>query len=238
MLEKLTLFRKFYVTVVVYIYFTRIVVFLLQSTLEYEYFWVSSEQRGTSAGEEGLMCWPPMPFGLTWLLTSPPPPSSPIACICSSTFCWPFPPPLTPSPPSLGDAGEPGGGRGSHPGLLHLDRLELPASPGERGGRMNWSGEGPHSRHSNHLVTSAFSHLAGTRSACLPCLARARPQARTTPRAHPPWHAPLLPHTRCTRLTLHTLLPLLPGIRRTVTSSSPMRSCARWRCEGMVAAGG
>lgn len=40
-LEKLTLFRQFYVMVVVYIYFTRIVVYLLQSTLDFEYAWIS-----------------------------------------------------------------------------------------------------------------------------------------------------------------------------------------------------
>mmetsp|Transcript_9632 Transcript_9632/g.17030 ORF Transcript_9632/g.17030 Transcript_9632/m.17030 type:complete len:429 (-) Transcript_9632:524-1810(-) len=40
-LEKLTLFRQFYVMVVVYIYFTRIVVYLLKSTMQYEYAWVS-----------------------------------------------------------------------------------------------------------------------------------------------------------------------------------------------------
>lgn len=33
-LEKLTLFRQFYVMVVVYIYFTRIVVYLLKSTMQ------------------------------------------------------------------------------------------------------------------------------------------------------------------------------------------------------------
>jgi hypothetical protein len=40
-LEKLTLFRQFYVMVVVYVYFTRIVVYLLKSSVEYEYSWVS-----------------------------------------------------------------------------------------------------------------------------------------------------------------------------------------------------
>jgi len=40
-LEKLTLFRHFYVVVVSYIYFTRIVVFLLKSTMPYEYEWMS-----------------------------------------------------------------------------------------------------------------------------------------------------------------------------------------------------
>jgi hypothetical protein len=41
-LEKLQLFRQFYVMVVVYIYVTRIVVYLLRSTLQYEYSWVSA----------------------------------------------------------------------------------------------------------------------------------------------------------------------------------------------------
>ncbi|PNH06279.1 hypothetical protein TSOC_007366 [Tetrabaena socialis] len=41
-LEKLTLFRQFYVMVVVYIYFTRIVVYLLKSTMQYEFSWVSA----------------------------------------------------------------------------------------------------------------------------------------------------------------------------------------------------
>ena len=40
-LEKLQLFRQFYIMVVVYIYFTRIVVYLLRSTMEYQYEWVS-----------------------------------------------------------------------------------------------------------------------------------------------------------------------------------------------------
>ncbi len=50
-LEKLTLFRQFYVMVVVYIYFTRIVVYLLQSTMAYEYTWVSeaADQLATLA---------------------------------------------------------------------------------------------------------------------------------------------------------------------------------------------
>jgi hypothetical protein len=40
-LEKLTLFRQFYVMVVIFIYFTRIVVFLIHSGLEYQYLWVA-----------------------------------------------------------------------------------------------------------------------------------------------------------------------------------------------------
>ncbi|KXZ52730.1 hypothetical protein GPECTOR_8g123 [Gonium pectorale] len=41
-LEKLTLFRQFYVMVVVYIYVTRIVVYLLKSTMQYQYSWVAA----------------------------------------------------------------------------------------------------------------------------------------------------------------------------------------------------
>jgi hypothetical protein len=40
-LEKLTLFRQFYVLVVSYIYFTRIIVYLLKSTTPYQYAWIS-----------------------------------------------------------------------------------------------------------------------------------------------------------------------------------------------------
>ena len=39
-LVKLTLFREFYVMVVVYIYFTRIVVFLLAATIPYDLLWL------------------------------------------------------------------------------------------------------------------------------------------------------------------------------------------------------
>jgi len=42
---KLTLFRQFYVMVVSYIYFTRIVVYLLRSTMPFEYIWVSDAAR-------------------------------------------------------------------------------------------------------------------------------------------------------------------------------------------------
>ena len=45
-LAKLQLFRTFYVMVVSYIYFTRIVVYLVKSTMTYEYVWV-----GDVAGE-------------------------------------------------------------------------------------------------------------------------------------------------------------------------------------------
>ena len=40
--EKLTLFRQFYMMVVSYIYFTRIIVFLLGSTLDWRYAWMST----------------------------------------------------------------------------------------------------------------------------------------------------------------------------------------------------
>lgn len=40
-LAKLQLFRQFYVMVVIYIYFTRIVVFLLRSTMPYHYMWLA-----------------------------------------------------------------------------------------------------------------------------------------------------------------------------------------------------
>eukprot|EP00002_Diphylleia_rotans_P028811 TRINITY_DN5825_c0_g1_i1.p1 TRINITY_DN5825_c0_g1~~TRINITY_DN5825_c0_g1_i1.p1 ORF type:complete len:445 (+),score=85.78 TRINITY_DN5825_c0_g1_i1:73-1407(+) len=41
-LEKLTLFRQFYIMVVSYIYFTRIIKYLLDATLPYEYIWLST----------------------------------------------------------------------------------------------------------------------------------------------------------------------------------------------------
>jgi hypothetical protein len=40
-LEKLTLFRKFYVIVIGYLYFTRIVVFMMQATLPFRTVWVA-----------------------------------------------------------------------------------------------------------------------------------------------------------------------------------------------------
>merc|ERR1712216_1020118 len=39
---KLTLFRQFYIMVVAYIYFTRIIVFLLAATLPFQYLWLRS----------------------------------------------------------------------------------------------------------------------------------------------------------------------------------------------------
>ena len=44
--EKLALFKQFYVMVVAYVYFTRIIVYLLQATLPYQYTWL-----GDAAGE-------------------------------------------------------------------------------------------------------------------------------------------------------------------------------------------
>ena len=41
-LNKLTLFRQFYIMVVCYIYFTRIIVYLLESTLPYRYIWMAA----------------------------------------------------------------------------------------------------------------------------------------------------------------------------------------------------
>ena len=40
-LAKLQLFRQFYVMVVSYIYFTRIVVYLLRSTVPYQWVWLA-----------------------------------------------------------------------------------------------------------------------------------------------------------------------------------------------------
>ena len=45
-LEKLALFKQFYIMVVAYVYFTRIIVYLLQATLPYQYTWI-----GDAAGE-------------------------------------------------------------------------------------------------------------------------------------------------------------------------------------------
>lgn len=39
-IEKLTLFRQFYIMVVVYIYFTRIIVYMLQNLLPYNLKWI------------------------------------------------------------------------------------------------------------------------------------------------------------------------------------------------------
>eukprot|EP01025_Chloroclados_australasicus_P050736 TRINITY_DN5872_c0_g1_i2.p1 TRINITY_DN5872_c0_g1~~TRINITY_DN5872_c0_g1_i2.p1 ORF type:complete len:202 (+),score=1.78 TRINITY_DN5872_c0_g1_i2:78-608(+) len=40
-MQQLMLFRQFYVMVVIFIYFTRIVVYLMQTTLPYQYVWLS-----------------------------------------------------------------------------------------------------------------------------------------------------------------------------------------------------
>jgi len=39
-MEKLQQFREFYLLVVTYIYFTRIIVFLLDAVLHYQYMWL------------------------------------------------------------------------------------------------------------------------------------------------------------------------------------------------------
>jgi hypothetical protein len=44
-LRKLRQFRKFYFTVVAYIYFTRVVVYLLSSSLPFDYSWVRTLLR-------------------------------------------------------------------------------------------------------------------------------------------------------------------------------------------------
>lgn len=63
-LEKLTLFRQFYIMVVSYIYFTRIVVYLIKSTAPYQYIWISD-----AAGELATLAfyvvtgWKFKPYG-------------------------------------------------------------------------------------------------------------------------------------------------------------------------------
>lgn len=53
-LQKLMLFRQYYVMLVAYIYFTRIVVFLLRSTMPYQLEWFSDAVSG---------CWTSLPAG-------------------------------------------------------------------------------------------------------------------------------------------------------------------------------
>eukprot|EP00775_Hariotina_reticulata_P010557 gene10557-10717_t len=64
MLEKLTLFRQFYVIVVVFLYFTRIVVYLLENTLEntreYRYQWIA--QAINELATLGFYVWVGMKF--------------------------------------------------------------------------------------------------------------------------------------------------------------------------------
>ena len=48
-LAKLQLFRHFYVMVVSYIYFTRIIVYLLRSSLPYQWVWVSEAANQIAA---------------------------------------------------------------------------------------------------------------------------------------------------------------------------------------------
>lgn len=43
------MFRQFYIMVVVYIYFTRIVVFLLENTLPADFFWLSDAANELAA---------------------------------------------------------------------------------------------------------------------------------------------------------------------------------------------
>jgi hypothetical protein len=50
-LEKLKLFRHFYIMVVCYVYFTRIIVYLLKITVPFQYEWLDSmlkEVNGTN----------------------------------------------------------------------------------------------------------------------------------------------------------------------------------------------
>jgi len=66
MLEKLTLFRQFYVIVVVFLYFTRIVVYLLENTLEntqaYGYQWIA--QAANELATLGFYVWVGLKFRL------------------------------------------------------------------------------------------------------------------------------------------------------------------------------
>ena len=51
-MEKLALFKQFYIMVVAYVYFTRIIVYLLQATLPYQYTWL-----GDAAGEVATLAF-------------------------------------------------------------------------------------------------------------------------------------------------------------------------------------
>ncbi|KAL4860143.1 hypothetical protein ACK3TF_000346 [Chlorella vulgaris] len=65
-LVKLTLFRQFYIMVVCYIYFTRIIVYLLESTLPYHYIWLaaaSSEFATLAFYVAAGVSFRPMPAG-------------------------------------------------------------------------------------------------------------------------------------------------------------------------------
>ena len=55
-LLKLQLFRQFYVMVVVYIYFTRIVVYLLRSTMPYQYAWLPDAAGQHSTPVQCFVC--------------------------------------------------------------------------------------------------------------------------------------------------------------------------------------
>lgn len=61
-MEKLKMFREFYLLVVTYIYFTRIIVFLLDATLHYQYVWLGEFFTEFAT----LIFW-----GLTWYRACP-----------------------------------------------------------------------------------------------------------------------------------------------------------------------
>lgn len=90
-LLKLQLFRQFYVMVVIYIYFTRIVVYLLRSTMPYQYAWLP-DAAGTLNSSAGRLVFVMhnLCFSLLaccWLLDCSEDveatPRSDICCICS-----------------------------------------------------------------------------------------------------------------------------------------------------------
>ncbi|GMH56673.1 hypothetical protein TrRE_jg3858 [Triparma retinervis] len=57
-IEKLTLFRQFYILVVSYIYFTRIVVFLITTTLPYSYaYWTDLMSEGATLAFYVVVGW-------------------------------------------------------------------------------------------------------------------------------------------------------------------------------------
>lgn len=47
-LKKLRLFRQFYIMIVCYIYFTRIIVYLLKATVPFQYFWLDEMFKETA----------------------------------------------------------------------------------------------------------------------------------------------------------------------------------------------
>lgn len=57
-IQKLTLFRQFYVLTVIYIYVTRIVIYLLQTGLPYSLQWVSAvAEEGATLAFYALTAW-------------------------------------------------------------------------------------------------------------------------------------------------------------------------------------